>query len=283
MFSNLKSHSGGLAPGPREPDRRAGAERAEGRHRRDQETEPAVLPDCRTLATATSGSEHVRSAASAQKSPLSGDGSAPSASALRAGRGRVLGGTRCSAHLGQGPQLRPRILPGVEFEREGVSAPVARAGGRGLGVVRGAPRLAEVAGVRVRRVPAPLPCTACCPARSPHPVPDPVTPTPPGPTDGGAAGGPGNVPRGGSRPPLPTGFFRPSSSLQTFPHRARIYVEAFSTADGLGQLHSPKEQGNRKGPRTSKCPPHSAAVGAAMSKRSSAKRIRLQRTTKKFS
>lgn len=188
-----------------------------------------------------------------------------------------------SAHLGQGPQLRPRILPGVEFEREGVSAPVARAGGRGLGVVRGAPRLAEVAGVRVRRVPAPLLCTACCPARSPHPVPNPVTPTPPGPTHGGEAGGPGNVPRGGSRPPLPTGFFRPSSSLQTFPHRARIYVEPFSTADGLGQLHSPKEQGNRKGPRTSKCPPHSAAVGAAMSKRSSAKRIRLQRTTKKFS
>lgn len=175
MFSNLKSHSGGLAPGPREPDRRAGAERAEGCHRRDQETEPAVLPDCWTLATATSGSEHVRSAASAQKSPLSGDGSAPSASALRAGRG-----TGRSAHLGQGPQLRPRIPPGVEFEREGVSAPVARAGGRGLGVVRGAPRLAEVAGVRVRRVPAPLPCTACCPARSPVPRPRSGHPHPPG-------------------------------------------------------------------------------------------------------
>lgn len=104
----------------------------------------------------------------------------PAAARGPAAGGRVLCGTCCSAHLGQGPQLRPRILPGVEFEREGVSAPVARAGGRGLGVVRGAPRLAEVAGVRVRRVPAPLPCTACCPARSPHPVPDPVTPTPPG-------------------------------------------------------------------------------------------------------
>lgn len=85
-----------------------------------------------------------------------------------------------SAHLGQGPQLRPRILPGVEFEREGVSAPVAPAGGRGLGVVRGAPRLAEVAGVQVRRVPAPLPCTACCPARSPVPRPRSGHPHPPG-------------------------------------------------------------------------------------------------------